>query len=85
MLFRSIDRNVSFGWNTGILFQEIRGALYGSGLELPYVSFIGGLGGEDFTLDLVDQALDSIVENSKKGNRIDVSQWLWSPRKGVKK
>ena len=83
--FGVIDRNVSFGWNTGILFQEIRSALYGSAFELPYVSFIGGLGGEDFTLDLVDQALDSIVENSKKGNRIDVSQWLWSPRKGVKK
>ena len=83
--FGVIDRNVSFGWNTGILFQEVRSAMYSSGMDMPYISFIGGLGGEDITLDLVDACLDRIVDNTKSGTKVNDSEWLWSPRKGVKK
>ncbi len=83
--FGVIDRNVSFGWNTGILFQEVKSALYAAGIDLPCISYIGGLGGEDFTLDLVDRALDGIIENTGKGVKVHDSEWLWSPRKGVKK
>lgn len=83
--FGVIDRNVSFGWNTGIVFQEVRSALYAADIDLPCISFIGGLGGEDFTLDLVDQSLERIIENTREGTKILDSEWLWSPRKGVKK
>ncbi len=44
--FGVIDRNVSFGWNVGILFQEVRSALCSLGRKLPSIPFIGGLGGE---------------------------------------
>jgi pyruvate ferredoxin oxidoreductase alpha subunit/phenylglyoxylate dehydrogenase alpha subunit len=82
--FGVIDRNVSFGWNHGIIHQEVKAALYGSGCSLPSIPFIGGLGGEDLTLDLVSQAFDAIVATVDAGKTVDEAVWLWSPRKGVK-
>jgi pyruvate ferredoxin oxidoreductase alpha subunit/phenylglyoxylate dehydrogenase alpha subunit len=82
--FGVIDRNVSFGWNAGILFQEVRSALCTLGRELPCIPFIGGLGGEDITLDLVGDSLDRIVENTEKKLQVEDAVWLWSPRKRVK-
>jgi len=71
-----IDRNVSFGWNTGILFQELRSALFASENRPAYIPFVGGLGGEDITLDLVNSAVDQIVENASSGNQIESAVWL---------
>ena len=82
--FGVIDRNVSFGWNQGIVYQEVRSALYGARLSLPSVPFVGGLGGEDLTLDLISSALDSIVDTVDSGRIVEDAVWLWSPRKGVK-
>lgn len=62
-----IDRNVSFGWHTGIVYQEIKSAI--SSLEaVPTVPFVGGLGGEDLTTELMIEALDEVykVGNSKQ-------------------
>lgn len=53
-----LDRNVSFGWNTGILYQEVSSALFG--LPVARLPFIAGLGGEDITVDMVASALDRI-------------------------
>jgi pyruvate ferredoxin oxidoreductase alpha subunit/phenylglyoxylate dehydrogenase alpha subunit len=82
--FGVIDRNVSFGWNAGILFQEVRSALCSLGRELPCIPFIGGLGGEDITLDLVDGCLDRIWETTEKRLQIEDALWLWNPKKRVK-
>ncbi len=82
--FGVIDRNVSFGWNAGILFQEVRSALSTTGRRLPCIPFIGGLGGEDLTLDLVEFCLDRIVETTDKDLLVEDAVWLWSPRKRVK-
>jgi pyruvate ferredoxin oxidoreductase alpha subunit/phenylglyoxylate dehydrogenase alpha subunit len=82
--FGVIDRNVSFGWNAGILFQEVRSALCTLGRELPCIPFIGGLGGEDITLDLVDGCLDKIWETTEKKLQVEDAVWLWNPRKRVK-
>jgi pyruvate ferredoxin oxidoreductase alpha subunit/phenylglyoxylate dehydrogenase alpha subunit len=81
--FGVIDRSVSFGWNAGILFQEVRSALSTVGRKLPCVPFIGGLGGEDMTLELVDGCLDRIVEVTDKQLQVEDAVWLWNPRKGV--
>jgi pyruvate ferredoxin oxidoreductase alpha subunit/phenylglyoxylate dehydrogenase alpha subunit len=81
--FGVIDRNVSFGWNAGILFQEVRSALCTAGRELPCIPFIGGLGGEDLMLELVEKCLDKIVETTDKGLQVEDAVWLWNPRKGV--
>jgi pyruvate ferredoxin oxidoreductase alpha subunit/phenylglyoxylate dehydrogenase alpha subunit len=82
--FGVIDRNVSFGWNAGILFQEVRSALCTLGRELPCIPFIGGLGGEDITLDLVDGCLDKILETVEKKLQVEDAVWLSNPSKRVK-
>jgi pyruvate ferredoxin oxidoreductase alpha subunit/phenylglyoxylate dehydrogenase alpha subunit len=74
--FGVIDRNVSFGTNNGILCQEIRAALYSSGKQYPAINFIGGLGGEDMTLDLIAGALEATVANAKAGAVVEEAQWL---------
>jgi phenylglyoxylate dehydrogenase alpha subunit len=44
-----VDRSVSFGWNTGPVYQETLSTLYYMKERIPAVSFIGGLAGSDIT------------------------------------
>lgn len=44
-----VDRSVSFGWNTGPVYQETLSTLYHLKERIPAVSFIGGLAGSDIT------------------------------------
>jgi phenylglyoxylate dehydrogenase alpha subunit len=44
-----VDRSVSFGWNTGPVYQETLAALYHLKERIPAISFIGGLAGSDIT------------------------------------
>jgi phenylglyoxylate dehydrogenase alpha subunit len=46
-----VDRSVSFGWNTGPVYQEVLGVLYQMQKRIPAVSFIGGLAGADITIN----------------------------------
>jgi phenylglyoxylate dehydrogenase alpha subunit len=46
-----VDRSVSFGWNSGPVFQELMATLYRLPQKIPAVSFIGGLAGADITID----------------------------------
>lgn len=46
-----VDRSVSFGWNTGPVYQEVLGVLYEMEKRIPAVSFIGGLAGADITIN----------------------------------
>lgn len=46
-----VDRAVSFGWNSGPVFQELTSMLYRLPQRIPAVSFIGGLAGADITID----------------------------------
>ncbi len=79
--FGVIDRNVSFGTNTGILFQEIRAALYSAGSRYPAASFIGGLGGEDLTLEIVAGAIKSTIETVDAGKIDNEASWLVRPER----
>lgn len=58
-----IDRNVSFGHNSGILYQEIRGALFGLAKPPNVKPFIGGLGGEDLRVDDFGKVIDQLKDN----------------------
>jgi pyruvate ferredoxin oxidoreductase alpha subunit/phenylglyoxylate dehydrogenase alpha subunit len=73
--FGVIDRNVSFGWNTGILYEEIGSAMNRAGLVVPSVPFICGLGGEDVTMAHVDYAIERVAECAS-GKRFDGTVWL---------
>jgi len=70
-----IDRNVSFGWNTGIIYAEIGSAMNRAGLVVPSVPFICGLGGEDITMAHVDYAIERIFEAADT-KRFGETTWL---------
>ena len=70
-----IDRNVSFGWHTGIIYQEIQSAM-SSQEAVPMVPFIGGLGGEDLTTELMVEALEKVLEVGSEEKLENEAHWL---------
>ncbi len=66
-----VDRSVSFGRGTGILFQEVRAVA--PRVALP---FIGGLGGLDITVEDFDEVIRQTVEASKIGSAPREAIWL---------
>lgn len=75
-----IDRNVSFGWHTGIVYQEVKAAI--SSMDaVPTVPFIGGLGGEDLTTELMSEALERVIDAGTK-KKIDYEAYWLINRKG---
>lgn len=77
--FGVVDRNVCFGWNTGIVFQEVCAAVKDLG-GLPAVPFVGGLGGEDLTVELLRQAVDLTAAAARSGSAPDQAVWLINRR-----
>ncbi|MGJ0845650.1 pyruvate ferredoxin oxidoreductase [Tissierella praeacuta] len=74
--FGVIDRNVSFGWNHGITYQEINSAMYRFNGDTPSLPFVGGLGGEDLRIDHFEYAIDRVVEYAKATNNKEDTIWL---------
>ncbi|MFV0362131.1 MAG: transketolase C-terminal domain-containing protein [Suipraeoptans sp.] len=72
--FGVIDKNVSFGCDTGIVYQEVRAALYGE-KGVPSVPVIGGLGGEDISLSMVSKVIDEIIRSAESKRDSD-TMWL---------
>ncbi|WP_422484717.1 pyruvate ferredoxin oxidoreductase [Gudongella sp. DL1XJH-153] len=70
-----VDRNVSFGWHTGIVYQEIKSAI-STQTAVPTVPFIGGLGGEDLTTELMSEAIVKVVEAGEDGTIENKAHWL---------
>jgi phenylglyoxylate dehydrogenase alpha subunit len=70
-----LDRNVSFGWNSGTLFMETRSAFMAGGVDLPMINFIAGLGGVDITVDQIEGSLEKVMETVKLGSTQSV-YWL---------
>lgn len=77
--FGVVDRNVSFGWNTGIIYQEVRSALYEIEKKIPSIPFIGGLGGEDLTVNHFMDAIDLV--NRVAASKEMVQETIWLKRK----
>lgn len=51
-----VDRSVSFGWNRGHLFIDVKAVAQDLEQRIPIVSFIGGLAGTDLRRDLLEGA-----------------------------
>ena len=68
-----VDRSVSFGWNSGPVYQETLGALYQTGKPIPALSFIGGLAGADITAEHFARAIALTRE----------AQWTSAPTEPV--
>jgi 2-oxoisovalerate ferredoxin oxidoreductase alpha subunit len=63
-----IDRNISVG-NEGVLFNEIKGALYGKTDSTVY-GFIAGLGGKDVTFGDIEKMCRKAIEGKVKDHQI---------------
>ncbi|HZP38332.1 MAG TPA: pyruvate ferredoxin oxidoreductase [Methylomirabilota bacterium] len=73
-----IDRDYSFGspFNSGVVANEIRSALYNSERRPPLLSFICGLGGREVTLEDVAKAADMCFAAAKAGKSDSKTHWL---------
>ena len=76
-----IDRNVSFGWNTGIIYEEICASMNRAGQFVPNIPFIAGLGGEDITAAHIDYAIDEIINHAADAVK-NATVWLNREDKG---
>lgn len=63
--FGVVDKNVSFGCDTGIIYQEVKAAMYGAN-TVPSVPVIGGLGGEDISLNMMSDVIEAVVEAAEE-------------------
>jgi len=71
-----VDRNVCFGWNTGIIYQEVLAAISG----VPSIvcqPFIAGLGGEDITIEMFEAAARQVVALAKEKNLSRDQETIW--------
>jgi len=70
-----VDRSVSFGWNTGPVYQETLSTLYHMKERIPAVSFIGGLAGADITEDHFEQVIKTTA-GTLKGRIPEGPVWI---------
>ncbi len=70
-----LDRSISFGAEGGPVFIEVKSAFYGSGLKLPVINYIYGLGGRDITPTELRIPFDNLVKLSS-GARFEPVQFL---------
>ncbi len=70
-----VDRSVSFGWNSGPVYQETLAALYFQNQRIPATSFIGGLAGADITVEHFKRVIET-TKASLKGEVPSSPIWL---------
>ena len=69
-----VDRSVSFGWNSGPVYQELLSTLYQLDQRIPAISFIGGLAGADIT----EHDFARVIETTARALKGDVpSEPIW--------
>jgi pyruvate ferredoxin oxidoreductase alpha subunit len=73
-----IDRDYSFGspFNSGVVANEIRASLYNAARRPPLLSFIGGLGGREVTLEDVYRATELCYSAANSGKSDTKTHWL---------
>jgi len=69
-----VDRSVSFGWNSGPLYQDVIGALHAS--TIPAISFIGGLAGADLTVDHFGRVIERTADLARGAAGPGDTIWL---------
>jgi phenylglyoxylate dehydrogenase alpha subunit len=70
-----VDRSVSFGWNSGPVYQELLSALYFLPKRIPAVSFIGGLAGADITVEHFQRVIETTAK-ALRGEEVSGPLWL---------
>jgi pyruvate ferredoxin oxidoreductase alpha subunit/phenylglyoxylate dehydrogenase alpha subunit len=70
-----VDRAVSFGWNSGPVYQELLSAQYFLKERIPMASFIGGLAGSDITIEHFHRVFD-VTAKALRGETFEGPIWL---------
>ncbi len=72
------DRDFSMGspYNSGVLANEVRAAVYGQPKHPPIVSFITGLGGREVTIPSVREMFDHTREAAETGTSPTDTRWI---------
>ncbi len=70
-----VDRNVGFGWQSGITFMEVKAAMQDLPERIPVTGFIAGIGGTDCSLEMVERAVD-ITRLAAEGKPHQEITWL---------
>ena len=71
-----MDRSNSFGGYGGPVFTEIRSACYGTGLGIPIVNYIYGLGGRDTTFEEIGRLYSEMEQVASSGKRPEEIRFL---------
>ena len=73
-----IDRDFSMGspFNSGVVANEIRAALYPQDRRPPVVGFIGGLGGREVTIPNVREMFDLTRKAAESGGSPTDTAWI---------
>lgn len=74
--FGVVDKSVSFGWSTGLVYQEVLAAVGRARIEIPSVSLIGGLGGTDIRVEHMAKAIEAINDTAKSNQSCPDAIWL---------
>lgn len=69
-----IDRNVCFGWGTGVVFMELKASLGSLTEGKALFNYIGGLGGSDITVENILDIIQKMDHDGTKG-KIEIN-WL---------
>lgn len=65
-----LDKNVSLGTGEGAVCTEIKASLYNSGVSVPVMGFVIGLGGRDIPVDTVQRIVSKAEEVIKHGVKV---------------
>ncbi|WP_338669687.1 hypothetical protein [Pseudodesulfovibrio methanolicus] len=71
-----VDKSVNFGWSSGIVYQEVLGALGQARLSVPTLSAIGGLGGSDIRREHISQVIKLVHECARTDRSLTEAVWL---------
>jgi len=73
-----VDRDYSFGspHDGGVLYNEIRSALYGADTRPPILGFICGLGGREVTIPDVIEMVETTAKAAKTGRIDKPTTWV---------
>lgn len=74
--FVVVDRSVSFGWNTGVLYMEVKSAISDLCERTCNMSAIGGLGGADISVKGLLDCIKTVIKASKTTKGQIETYWM---------
>ena len=72
-----MDRDYAYGspQQGGVLFTDLRAALYDAEKRPRMVNFIGGLGGRELTPEMMDE-MANLTKQAGEGEDVPVVSWI---------